>query len=65
MKVVFDVLVLMAFVGFGAALVYGLEIAGLQRFLTRIGYQDADGVVIEADGVSVRHTHPPITDSNG
>ena len=40
MKTVLDVVALIAWVGVSSALVYGLELAGLERFLTRMGYRD-------------------------
>ena len=40
MKTVLDVVALIAWVGISTVRVYGLELAGLERFLTRIGYRD-------------------------
>jgi len=45
MKNLMDVAALIAWVGVAAALVYGLEIAGLQLFLTRMGYYHSDTFV--------------------
>jgi hypothetical protein len=39
MKTIFDVLALLVWVGISTGFVYGLELAGLERFLTKRGYR--------------------------
>ena len=41
-KIIYDVLALTGWVLLCAAFVYGLELAGIQKFLDRLGYRNAD-----------------------
>jgi hypothetical protein len=41
-KIIYDMLSLVGWVLISAAFVYGLELAGLQEFLTSIGHRDGD-----------------------